>query len=88
MSAVILEKYIRICFNERYIPSPPVIGVIPVRQLIVVVLPAPLGPRRQNSWSFSRFTHKPLTEWNGLVVEHLQQPMLKVPGYVFRRPCI
>lgn len=29
-----------------------------------------------------------LTEWNGLVVEHLQQPMLNVPGYVFRKPCI
>ena len=25
-------------------------GTVPVRQLIVVVFPAPLGPSRQNSW--------------------------------------
>ena len=31
------------------LPSPPVTGVSPVRQLITVVFPAPFGPRRQNS---------------------------------------
>ena len=41
------------------LPSPPVTGVIPVKQLIAVVFPAPLGPSRQNNWSFAKFTHKP-----------------------------
>jgi hypothetical protein len=45
--------------RKSKLPSPAVIGVIPVRQLIVVVFPAPLGPRRQNSLSFSMFIHKP-----------------------------
>jgi len=31
------------------LPSPPVTGNKPVKQLIVVVFPAPLGPRRQNN---------------------------------------
>ena len=35
--------------KERALPSPPVTGVIPVKQLITVVFPAPFGPRRQNN---------------------------------------
>lgn len=35
--------------QRRLLPSPPVTGVMPVKQLIVVVFPAPLGPRRQNN---------------------------------------
>lgn len=31
------------------LPSPLVTGVIPVKQLIAVVFPAPFGPSRQNS---------------------------------------
>lgn len=35
--------------SNKILPSPPVTGVTPVKQLIVVVFPAPLGPRRQNN---------------------------------------
>ena len=34
---------------EENLPSPPVTGEMPVKQLIVVVFPAPFGPRRQNN---------------------------------------
>lgn len=34
---------------EENLPSPPVTGEMPIKQLIVVVFPAPFGPRRQNS---------------------------------------
>lgn len=44
---------------QTYIPSPPVMGVMPVRQLMEVVFPAPFGPRRQNNWLFARFNHSP-----------------------------
>ena len=36
--------------------------MMPVRQLMVVLLPAPLGPSRQNSLSFSTVNHEP---WEG-----------------------
>lgn len=42
-----------------YIPSPEVVGMMPVRQLIVVVFPAPLGPNKQKSLSFSMLNHEP-----------------------------
>lgn len=45
--------------EEENLPSPAVTGAMPVKQLINVVFPAPLGPKRQNSLSFSNFTHKP-----------------------------
>lgn len=35
--------------EKKQLPSPCVTGVMPVKQLIVVVFPAPLGPRRQKS---------------------------------------
>lgn len=35
--------------KKNRIPSPSVTGVIPVKQLIAVVFPAPFGPRRQKS---------------------------------------
>ena len=59
-------------FKEQgVLPSPLVTGVMPVKQLIAVVFPAPLGPRRQNSWSFAKFTHKPWRQFYKLAVDFL-----------------
>lgn len=35
--------------DATVLPSPPVNGVMPVKQLIAVVFPAPFGPSRQNN---------------------------------------
>ena len=45
--------------------SPPEGGSTPVRQLIVVVLPAPFGPSRQNTSPSPTANHGPFTAWNG-----------------------
>jgi hypothetical protein len=44
--------------------SPPLGGSTPVRQLMVVVLPAPLGPSRQNNLSCSMLNQEPLMAQN------------------------
>ena len=38
------------CLRGSWLKDTPDGSIVPVRQLIVVVLPAPLGPSRQNSW--------------------------------------
>ena len=56
-----MSKYI------EQIPSPRVTGVIPVKQLITEVFPAPLVPSRQNSWSLAMFIHNPLSLYYSVI---------------------
>jgi hypothetical protein len=48
------------CLHKR----PPEAGSTPVRQLMVVVLPAPLGPNKQNSWPRGMRNQGPLSAQN------------------------
>jgi hypothetical protein len=81
--------------------SPPVGGSTPVRQLMVVVLPAPLGPSRQKTWPRSIVNQEPLIAQNSLLARarpragaarapqharHPQHPPPPVPRQHRRRP--
>lgn len=57
--------------KEKLLPFPRVTEIIPVKQLITVVFPAPFGPRRQNNWSFSRFNHSPWIKNATFIATHI-----------------
>lgn len=65
--------------KEKLLPFPRVTGIIPVKQLITVVFPAPFGPRRQNNWSFSRFNQSPWIKSATFIATHISMSaMMKI----------
>jgi hypothetical protein len=57
--------------------------MVPVRQLIVVVLPAPLGPNKQNSLSFSMLNQDPCKNGTGKQINPTFKTILFITALLY-----
>mmetsp|Transcript_15855 Transcript_15855/g.43058 ORF Transcript_15855/g.43058 Transcript_15855/m.43058 type:complete len:231 (-) Transcript_15855:2274-2966(-) len=73
MDLILLRPPLERMLWPRMSASPYVGGSIPMSMLIVVVLPAPLGPSRQNSWLLGMTNHESLTGQKFFWARQLQQ---------------